>query len=141
MSAFIVSDAHIQALADAAGRYCQRTTIDGIELNDGDEVGRCLLAANYASVNFRYKLKGVAHAWTFKHAQTQRGAVEIIKACQCFDYQACELPDYKNTTAARIVSDIKSRAIASLPGYDAAPWGIDDAPRAPLSLVSAGVRS
>lgn len=50
--------------------------------------------------------------------------VQILKLCQCYDYQACESKDYGDTAAKSLVSAIKSAAIATLPGYEEAHWSI-----------------
>lgn len=55
--------------------------------------------------------------------------VLVLKACDCYDYQACETPDYDETPAAALVRAIRRAAIAELPGYDAAPWEIESEPK------------
>ncbi len=50
--------------------------------------------------------------------------VEIIKACDCYDYQSCETPDWKDTEAYAIMQMLRKRAIYSLPGYEEAAWEI-----------------
>ena len=51
-------------------------------------------------------------------------AVAVLKACQCYGYQACELNNYELSVAARIIGAIMSRAISMLPDYHAARWEI-----------------
>lgn len=51
--------------------------------------------------------------------------LQVLKACDCYDYQACETPDYEQTEAHRFVAEIRSLAIMELPGYDKAAWCID----------------
>jgi hypothetical protein len=50
--------------------------------------------------------------------------VWIIKACDCYDYQACETDDYEQSIAHAIVSEIRAKAVHSFLEYEAAPWGI-----------------
>lgn len=52
--------------------------------------------------------------------------VEAIKACDCYDYQACETRDYRDTLARALVDMVRSAAVTSLPGYEQAKWGCDD---------------
>lgn len=57
-------------------------------------------------------------------------ATQIVMACQCFDYQACETDDYEDSEAARFVRAVRVRAIAcggQTKGklYDAMLWGLD----------------
>jgi len=49
--------------------------------------------------------------------------VQVIKACDCYEYQSCEDPDYYQTEAAAFIRSLRKRAINYLPGYDEAEWG------------------
>jgi hypothetical protein len=55
-------------------------------------------------------------------------ATQILKACACYDYQACETDDYYDTKAAKFVNAVrekylsKGEAKGSL--YDAMLWGL-----------------
>jgi hypothetical protein len=53
--------------------------------------------------------------------------IEILKACDCLEYQSCETDDYYETPAYEILNMIRKAAIQALPGYDEAPWGIEEA--------------
>ena len=48
-------------------------------------------------------------------------ALVILKACDGFDYQACETDDYEQSVACCIVNAIRGYAIRRLPGYSASP--------------------
>lgn len=50
--------------------------------------------------------------------------VEVLKACACYDYQACETDDYRDTVAFALVELIRGHAISLLPGYDDAAWEV-----------------
>ena len=50
--------------------------------------------------------------------------VEIIKLCDCYDYQSCETRDWETTEAFAICAALRAAAIDSLPGYEDAPWGL-----------------
>jgi len=52
--------------------------------------------------------------------------VEVLKACACLEYQSCEHDGWKSSRALRFLESVRNAAIAALPGWDAAPWGIDD---------------
>lgn len=134
MSAFIVSDAHINYLLtfmNAANssvyigdrRYtCDRT--DNLDL-----IANKLRAANYASVNYRYNEQDQPEETGFAFHRCGRKAdpLVVLKACACFDYQACEVPDYDKSEAAEIIGCIRKAAINRLPGYeDAKGWSIDE---------------
>lgn len=49
----------------------------------------------------------------------------IMRRLHCYDYQACETPDYPESWAAAVMRQIREAAILHLPGYDEAPWGYD----------------
>ena len=57
--------------------------------------------------------------------ENNRSPVQILKACQCYDYQACETEGYEQTDAQRITRAIAAHAINNLDGYDKAEWSID----------------
>jgi hypothetical protein len=147
MSAFVVSHDHIDALLsfakdkrmkDQFGYYIQPSKA---ELFDWTDIGRVLLAENERSVCHRYpdcgpgnmpgKIGEDASGYTFRyfepfvHMGHMKRCVWVIKNCDCFDYQACETDDYRQTVAHRIIAAIRSRAINGLPDYETAPWGID----------------
>lgn len=54
-------------------------------------------------------------------------AVQILKACDCLEYQSCETDDYYETPAYKLLDMIRGAAIQALPGYDEASWGIEEA--------------
>ena len=94
-----------------------------------DAVGLMLLAQNYASVNFRYD-EGQDDSYQYHfHELTgspSEHAVVVLKAIDGYSYQACETPDWEQTEAHAFCQALRSRMIHRLPGYDAAPWGIDN---------------
>jgi len=125
MSAFVVSDEHICALVSYGGIHDVRVfERDGGHVIAGNEqeTAEILLAANVASVNYRYDENEPVPPIEFHFERPdERTAIEIIKACDCFDYQACERPDYRQSLAATIVEAIRENAIRAVPGYDEAP--------------------
>ena len=57
------------------------------------------------------------------HTQ-QVPALVLLKALACLEYQSCERPDWHGSVAEQLIGIIRRRAIAALPGYEDAPWGI-----------------
>jgi hypothetical protein len=53
-------------------------------------------------------------------------AIEVIKAVHCYEYQACEHPEWRKSEAYRFCQALKSHYIHRLPGYDEAAWGAPD---------------
>lgn len=147
MSAFIVSHAHIDALLTFADNKRMLNDlgyrIDRNKQFTWTEIGRVLLAENERSVCHRYpdlaggddmpgtigqeavnyKFRTWQPAFRMQHTQL---CVTVIKACDCFDYQACETDDYEQSIAHQIIGSIRAKAVRCLPGYDDAPWGIND---------------
>ena len=50
--------------------------------------------------------------------------VAILKAINCYEYQACEHDGWKSSLAQAFCQTLTAYTINSLPGYDEAPWGI-----------------
>ena len=128
MSAFIVSETHIDALVTYAvdrkvSFYFAHVRTE-ITAHNAEEIGRVLINENVRSVNHRYR-ENKSMAYRFKRFNTPLTAVEAIKACHCLDYQSCETDDWESTKAFSVLRAIEASAMRSLPGYEKAPWGID----------------
>lgn len=85
-----------------------------------DRVGAILVAANTASVNFRYgqdELEGL-----YVHHPVDVDVVQVLKAIDCYEYQACESPAWERSEARAICAALRARAVCQLPGYDDAEW-------------------
>ena len=157
MSAWIVSQTHIDLLVSALVK------MDILDTTP-NESGRRLWRENIASVRYRYKdsnldeLPGpiptpdpetyVFQAITLHCADTHR--IRILKAINCYEYQSCEYPEWRDSWAWERLEELKALVILSLhpafqhlepspygdqyearpavyssPLYDAAPWGED----------------
>jgi hypothetical protein len=129
MSAFVVSEVHINTLITfgASGQnpatvYWERRHISfrGNEQMLAD----VLMNANVEAVNTRYSDDGQLTGCKFRRAVTLPAPVGILKACDCYDYQTCELANYDATFAAKIIEAVRAKAVRALPGYDDAKWSI-----------------
>ena len=138
MSAFIVHKAHIDALVTFANAH----NLLSYQNLTPDAAGDILACQNYRSVNYRYRESHPTPVYRFRFHSLPPATelVTILKACACYDYQACETPDYERTEAARLVARIRNKAIELLPGWGDAPWGIEPA-HAPAAMTSAGRRA
>jgi hypothetical protein len=155
MSAFLVSEAHITALVDVAangpsghgpkyaggGWYGVYWSEGGVRLhsrNDADLAGQMLWRECYLSVTYRYPdhetggLPGPAIfsmadilTYTFKRPSKPLNAVECLKAIDCYEYQSCEHPGWKESAARSFCQSLRKSLISTLPGYDEAAWEID----------------
>lgn len=133
MSAYVLNDNNIDALLTAlrakytlAGR--STFTLDGTKLDVHDDealdmLGAILIKQNYQSVNYRYKENTQPHEYKFKECELLND-VQLFKLCDCYDYQACEAPDYSQTNAHKLIDRLRHAIISSLPGYSEASWGL-----------------
>jgi hypothetical protein len=105
-------------------------------IETADAVGQMLAEANARSVRYRYQDAdecGMLDGWAephepviYRHALRPSGlrptAIEGLKIIACFEYQACEHPDWRESEALAFCRALRYALIACLPGYDAAPW-------------------
>lgn len=141
MSAFIVSNTQINALV----RYASRNDIRAYYSNpsrvlrvagEEQEAAEMLLAANYTSVNYRYKENELPREIVYRIDAPMLTAMQAIKLAQCLEYQSCEFPEWEDSAACALLEAIVSYAVRRLPGYDEAPYTIDDdEPAGPVGLV------
>ena len=130
MSAFIVSDSHINALVRYASRHNVRVfhsnplTMFRVQDNE-QEAASLLLDENVKSVNYRYRDKKVMSI-TYDMGAPILTAIQAIKAAQCLRYQSCENSDYEDSIAFKLVEAIITDAIPRLDGYESAQWAISD---------------
>jgi hypothetical protein len=150
----MVSRSHILALVNAGasvapgGRYAGmswhwnevRNEVRYGEDDSAAEVARMLWDENKASVNARYpdtidhpeNMPGtVGENYTitradFRKPYMHREPVEILKACDCYEYQSCEHAGWPESEAYAFIQALRRKMIRQLPGYEDAPWDIDD---------------
>lgn len=144
MSAYVCSKAQFKALAIFAVRKVHGSMNVDPRYADGaqDVAGKIpsviatryaaiLLAENVRSVRCRYADDIGDYDEIQISASDVLGAaplqpVVILKLCNCLSYQSCESDDWETTNAYKLLQQIKDAAIRLLPGYEDAPWGLDD---------------
>ena len=154
MSAYMVSRSHILALVNAGasvdhgGHYSGmswrwngcRNELRYSEDDRAAEVAQMLWDENIASINARYpdtidhpeKMPGtVGENYTiaradFRRPYMHRDPVEILKACDCYEYQSCEHAGWQESEAYAFIQALRRKMIRQLPGYEDATWDIDD---------------
>jgi hypothetical protein len=92
------------------------------------KIGQLLADENAVSVGYRYAdptTQAVVYG-NHHHPARVYSAVEVIKSCNCYEYQSCEHPGWGKSLAKLLVDAIRTRAINNLPGYEEAEWGIED---------------
>jgi hypothetical protein len=130
MSAFIVSDTHINALVRYASRHNVRAFYGNplamFQVKDNEQAAaELLLAENVKSVNYRYRDNEVMSI-TYDRGAPILTAIQAIKAAQCLRYQSCECDDFEESIAFKLIEAIISDAIPRLDGYESAQWAISD---------------
>ncbi len=131
MSAFVVSKTHIDVVVSGAS-----DVLPSLAYRHGtpDLIGQILWRANVRSVLHRYpRIVATDEAQVYADAvaayrHTRYLAItpgQLAKALDCLDYQSCETDDWRSTPAHEIVETIRGAILQGLPGYEAAPWGIE----------------
>lgn len=139
MSAWVVSKHHIDLLVSAAierqipVKFLNIDVTETATEENANAIGKMLLAENIRSVVYRYNLAGTKEALQYERdlnayeASRYQSVRPSAAACaaNCFDYQACECPDYQDTPAAFFVRQLKAVVGDNPKGYDSEPWGFD----------------
>lgn len=140
---FIESDRQASVLIQSAGdRVYMQDDIKGhwhgvTKWHRLSQLGQLLIDENYRSVNYRYDDSEAPHRYTFRRhqkafaARVDRVALQVLRALSCYDYQACESPDYRATDASGVIDSIRAHAISKLSGYEETEWGAPAHPASP----------
>lgn len=141
MSAFQVSPNHIGAIVrwyldecpdSHRGQWRQMRP----NRNDADDMMAALAFECWRSVRYRYPEGPLPGPIAFEDTPVMCDGrlrlykrltpVQVIKACDCLNYQSCEHPEWETSEAKRLLDGIREAAISSLPGYSQAEWEICD---------------
>lgn len=134
MSAYLVEENHVAYIIEAAIKLgCTYTLTKAAGTNDIDAArlicANMLTTENQNSVNARYRETETPYIWTAEALESYHWndsdftAAQIIKSCDCYEYQACEHDAWEDSAAHKITQAITSRAASQTPGYDSAIWG------------------
>jgi len=133
MSAFIVDNAHINAILNAtaprfAGDSATYYWKGKLYYMGGDtqRLGQVLTDENHRSVNYRYNEQTEPRRFQRVMLNKSFSPLEIVKLCHGYSYQSCEAPDWKETEAYAIVGALRERSIRRIEGYEEAPWTLYD---------------
>ena len=127
MSAFMCSENHINTIVTFAQQRMISAYIDGLTYeakHDPQAWVMALTLANRESLKARYGDEDDSPVPTFYKHRPDATPVEIVKLCQSFEYQACEVTDYASTRAHRLIEAVLYEILTTLPGYDYAAWSI-----------------
>ena len=159
MSAYVVDRNHIRFLVAAAltggtrdalswwseaeaARFPARRNLGDV---DEHELGRILWAENVKSVNCRpdvfRRLYGEETPEPAYHHPAAVGWLEfdpaqVLKSCDCYEYQACEHEAWPDSEARAIIDALRRKFVRQLQGYDAAEWGAPEPTSNAVSILS-----
>lgn len=119
MSAFIVNDYHINALVSyGIAHKAQLYTKDGWEYFNEDTawaLASRLYRANVCSVNRRYKERNRTNGFKFQSVDVSGlTAADIVKACDCLEYQSREVGTWERSRARKTLQAIREEAVRAL---------------------------
>lgn len=119
MSAFIVSDYHINALVTYGVRAKAQyyTGEEWVYFNEDTAwaLASKLYRANVQSVNRRYGERTRSTGFKYKLVDiSQLNAADIVKACDCLEYQSCERKEWERSQARKALLAIRDAAVARL---------------------------
>ena len=146
MSAWMCSNAHFDLMAQYAARrnvtlyprtelaLAQAREVFANERPDLSKqaklVGSVLRDQNARSIEHRYpdtqtnNDMGNKSPYRFKGCTIEPTPAMVIHAADCYSYQACETPDWKDTLAYAICDAVREAAIRVL--IEGQPWGIEE---------------
>src|SRR5581483_9476890 len=96
---------------------------------NASDVGQMLWTENHKSLRHRYTdadESWPAEQYDFAEIHGRLDPVVVLKAIDCYEYQSCEHPEWEESAAYSLCDALRRVAIARLPGYESAPWGLDE---------------
>lgn len=122
MSAYHVPDLHINALLSWALKSAPALHADGIQYDltqpeDFARVGHILRVCNNASMDARYGDAPQGYLPNLVDV-ARLSPINIVSACSCFAYQACEFAGWEVSDGKQIIDQISAAALYRVPGYD-----------------------
>lgn len=89
--------------------------------------GALLVAENRRSVNHRYAEDEIEEPYEFTEYAGTFNPVAILAAISCYEYQACEHPEWKTSEAKSFCDALRMQTIHDLPGYNSFHGHVTDA--------------
>ena len=149
MSALIVDKHHISYLVNAAFKVAAHDNMPSftwyhngerqeLTSDNGDEVGQMLLDECVKSVSDRYSDCGITELpgpndayWVIPYQHNlhvtqkvnEKWVAQVFKSINCYEYQSCEHPEWRTSSAVVFVDTLRKRACRMLPSYEKAEWG------------------
>ena len=107
------------------------------DLSDATTVARILMTENIKSVCHRYDEEEAKYYWQELNVDVSPAdkthfpklrltPIQLIKLIHCLNYQSCDHDEWDATLARKILATLEDHLIRTMPGYEEAPWGIED---------------
>lgn len=122
MSAYIVNDETISVITKGFVEYDVDYTAEDYR-PDRCSIGQSLLNQNYKSVNYRYRESEYPHDFHYTDLDINEGM--LLGCIDCYEYQACETPDFFNSPIHTCLLRLKQAILEKLikeKGQEI-PWG------------------
>jgi len=122
MSAFIVDDYHINVLvtygiySEAQYWLPKERRWVRFTAETAPAIAALLYSENVRSVNARYNERSRRTGFRYRFEPSARSLqpADVVKACDCLDYQSCETKNWKSTQAYLALQAIREEAISKL---------------------------
>lgn len=112
MSAYVVGKEHIDALVNAGRQYAGLADQRPEWLN---ACGSMLWTENYRSVNYRYTEDEATPEYQATLIGFELAPVPVLKAIDCYEYQACEHPEWETSAAHDYVEALRQAIFGQHP--------------------------
>ncbi len=132
MSAYNVTPKHLATIVAAwidsgstwnVGPVNRR--LDPTNADDWQVAFDALAGANAASVAYRYSEAPCVTAGTVRGTETAGvSIVALLRAVACFEYQACEVPDWQESDVYHAMNRLRAALCSRLTGFREASWSI-----------------
>lgn len=109
MSAWIVTREHVAVLVNALSQF-------GVEAGGSlESVGQLLWHECHLSVNYRYDEHTPTPGYVHIPAAEPLHPVAALKAADCYDYQSCEHPGWRESRACRLTAALNVAIVRAHP--------------------------
>ncbi|WP_280437505.1 hypothetical protein [Nocardia carnea] len=115
MSAFIVSNGHIDVLVNAVAQYGVAPT--RTSRIDYRALGQLLWDENVRSVDHRYRESHPRDRYVLHTTEGDLDPVAVLKAVDCYVYQSCEHPGWEDSDAHTWMTRLREAIYTATPGY------------------------
>ncbi|MEU1527114.1 hypothetical protein ABZ413_33490 [Nocardia rhamnosiphila] len=115
MSAFIVGNEHIDVLVNAIAQ--NRVGPEDMKRISYRTLGQLLWDENVRSVDHLYRESNPLKRYVLHTTEGDLDPLAVLKAIDCYAYQSCEHPEWKDSDAHAWVTQLREAIYTAAPGY------------------------